>query len=231
MIYITGDVHGELEIGSRLRVKNFPEQKEMTENDFVLVAGDFGLIWDRGKTDKYWLKWLNESKKFTTLFIDGNHENHDLLDAYPVEEWNGGKVHKISDKIIHLMRGQVFEIDNHRLFTFGGAASHDKDSRVEGRSWWSREMPSQSEYEEGIRNLEKVNYEVDYIITHTCSMNTLGRVNSEYGLDHEVDPMHKYFQQIEDQVAYKHWFFGHFHHDQEFPKSQRLLYRDILRLV
>ena len=48
------------------------------------------------------------------VFIDGNHENYDRLSAYPVTEWRGGKVHRIADNILHLMRGQVFEIDGVR---------------------------------------------------------------------------------------------------------------------
>ncbi|WP_246361985.1 metallophosphoesterase family protein [Paenibacillus alba] len=113
MIYITGDVHGSISIGRRLNTKNFPEQKKMTKDDFVIISGDFGLIWNGDKEDQYWLKWLHKEKPFTTLFIDGNHENHDMLDAYPVEIWNGGKVHRINDSVIHLMRGnEVMPHDN-----------------------------------------------------------------------------------------------------------------------
>ena len=53
-----------------------------------------------------------------------------MLSAYPITEWNGGKVHKIADNIIHLMRGQVFDIDGIRFFTMGGASSHDIDAGV-----------------------------------------------------------------------------------------------------
>ena len=58
--------------------------------------------------------------------MDGNYENFKQLNAYDVDIWNGGKVHFIENEIIHLMRGQVFEIDGTRFFTFGGAYSIDK---------------------------------------------------------------------------------------------------------
>lgn len=58
--------------------------------------------------------------------MDGNHENFKQLNAYDVDIWNGGKVHFIENEIIHLMRGQVFEIDGTRFFTFGGVYSIDK---------------------------------------------------------------------------------------------------------
>ena len=96
MFYITGDTHG-FEDWEKLNTTNFPEQKYMSDYyDFLIIVGDFGGIWDGAEQDRYVLKAYNQ-RKFTTLFIDGNHENHDLLDKYPVEEWNGGKVHKICD--------------------------------------------------------------------------------------------------------------------------------------
>jgi predicted phosphodiesterase len=124
MIYITGDCHREF---TKLTTGKFPQQKEMTKDDFVIICGDFGGIWDRDKEsreERYILNWL-EGKPFTTLFVDGNHENFDRLYAYPLEEWHGGKVHKIRPSVIHLMRGQVFNIDGKSIFTFGDAKSHD----------------------------------------------------------------------------------------------------------
>lgn len=55
-----------------------------------------------------------------------------MLEEYPVEIWNGGKVHRINDSVIHLMRGQVFE----------------------------SEMPSQEEYEEELKNLEEHDWKI-----------------------------------------------------------------------
>ena len=93
MIFITGDTHGPDRHGSfsrdgfmsRLNTTNFPEQKEMTKDDFVIICGDFGGIWDTDRTkvteshsEKYSLDWL-EAKPFTTLFVPGNHENYDRL--------------------------------------------------------------------------------------------------------------------------------------------------------
>ncbi|WP_091020626.1 MULTISPECIES: metallophosphoesterase family protein [Paenibacillus] len=230
MIFITGDIHGTISANKRLNTKNFSQQKQLTKNDYVVIAGDFGLIWDGSREDQYWLKWLDKTKPFTTLFIDGNHENFDLLEEYPVEIWNGGKVHRINDSVIHLMRGQVFEIEGKKFFTFGGAASHDKEYRKEGKSWWSREMPSQEEYEEGLKNLEKHDWKVDYILTHTCSTTALEYIEQRCTIRMERDEMHPYFYGIEQKVEYKQWYFGHFHHDFELPNKQRLLYTDIIKI-
>ena len=107
MIYITGDTHIPYDV-TKLTTKAFPEQKKLTKNDYVLICGDFGGVWTGpGGSDDFWLRWFKR-KRFTTLFVDGNHENFSLLNQYPVELWNGGKVHRVTDHVIHLMRGQLF---------------------------------------------------------------------------------------------------------------------------
>ena len=80
MIYITGDTHGSFE---KFALVNFPEQEELTKNDYVIICGDFG-IWDNSTRERINFDWL-EHKNFTTLFVDGNHENYDLLNVYTVE--------------------------------------------------------------------------------------------------------------------------------------------------
>ena len=92
-IYVTGDTHGGQQHGffsvdgfiSRFNMASFPEQKEMGKEDYVVICGDFGGVWDtdrfkvqESKEEKYALDWL-EQKPFTTLFVTGNHENYDRL--------------------------------------------------------------------------------------------------------------------------------------------------------
>ena len=124
MIYITGDTHSDF---SKFTEENFPIQSEMTKDNYVIICGDFGGVWtfeEESSREKEALDWLN-NKNFTTLFVDGNHENYTRLYNYPIEEWKGGKVHKIRDSVLHLMRGEIFDIDNKKIFAFGGARSHD----------------------------------------------------------------------------------------------------------
>lgn len=178
MIFITGDCHGNFE---RFNPSIFPEQKEMTKEDYVIICGDFGGVWHKDEEspeETMVLDWL-DSRPFTTLFVCGNHENFDRLYQYPVEDWHGGKVHKIRDSVLHLMRGQVFEIEEKKIFSFGGASSHDIQGgvlepddpefekkyatlsrgylplRINHWSWWKQELPSEEEMEEGRQNLEK----------------------------------------------------------------------------
>ena len=58
MMYITGDCHCNFE---RYNTEIFPEQKEMTKDDCVIIWGDFGGVWDKdtsGKKETWWLDWL-----------------------------------------------------------------------------------------------------------------------------------------------------------------------------
>ena len=105
-VYATGDCHGTFR---RFGRKYFPERANMSRDDFVIICGDFGGLWESSEEENYWLDWLND-KPWTTLWVDGNHENFTLLSEFPLEMWHGGMVHRIRPNILHLMRGHVFEL-------------------------------------------------------------------------------------------------------------------------
>ena len=244
MIYITGDTHADF---SRFEIDKFPIQTEMTKDDYVIICGDFGGIWNyitESIHEKQLLDLL-DSKNFTTLFVDGNHENYTRLYNYPVEEWHGGKVHKIRNSVFHLMRGEIFNIDNKKIFAFGGARSHDIQEgilnldeeekiyeyrkrgayfRIRDFSWWDLELPTNQEMENGIKNLEKVNYKVDYIISHCCPTSVQALINPTYKRDILTD----YLQQISEKCIFKKWYFGHYHDYRQVNAQFTLLYEDIV---
>ncbi len=224
VIYVTGDTHGSIDI-HKLNKKHFDDSK-MTKNDYVIICGDCGLVWyEQGQKDRWWQKWLDR-KKFTTLFVDGNHENHNMLDAMPVERWNGGKIHKVTDSIYHLMRGQVFHMNGLKFFTMGGAASGDKKYRKENVSWWAREMPSNEEYQEAWTNLEQCNWKVDYVLTHTAPSN----IQSMLDAAKEQNQLTDFLLEVDKKLQYVKWYFGHFHDDKEIDERHILLYNKILKI-
>lgn len=227
MIYVTGDTHG---LQDYYKLHIFAgEHPELTKDDYVIIAGDFGAVWD-SKTLAADLKPYAELP-FTVLFVDGNHENFDLLETFPVEEWHGGKVHKIKPDIIHLMRGQVFEIEGKTIFTFGGATSIDKFMRREGLSWWKQELPTYEELDEGIANLKKHNNKIDYIITHSCSERALMYPQIRNSATLKLScPESQMLSYIEETAEFKHWYFGHFHIDAELSDKYTVLYHDIKRI-
>lgn len=224
MIYITGDIHGKIDI-HKLNRKNFSEQKTLTRDDYVIICGDFGLVWNNDAEDLYWQKWL-ENKNFTTLWIDGNHENFDLLSTYPLKEWHGGLVQYIKPHVIHLMRGQIYEIDGKTFFTMGGAASTDRALRKEGVSWWSQELPNFQEYMQAENVLSAANQQVDYILTHTAPINLLYSMGY-YDNDSLTEWL---YREVEKKVTFKHWYFGHIHEDKVLDEKHTVLYQNIVKL-
>lgn len=225
MIYITGDTHCPIDI-NKLSTKRFPEQRNMTKDDFLIITGDYGGVWDNSNEEKYWMNWLN-GKNFTTLFVDGNHENFDMLNSYPVEYYHGGKVHKIANSIYHMMRGQIFEFDGSTFFTMGGASSYDKKYRVEGKSWWSAELPTDDEYQEAEKNLDKVNRKVDYVITH-CVADSIQKNIADWYVH---DKLTNFLESVKSTVDYKKWFFGHYHIDKDMNQKHILLYDRLIKLI
>ena len=247
-VWASGDTHGDWM--SRLNMNAFPEQKEMTKDDYVIILGDFG-IWDNSKRENYNLDWL-DSRSFSTLFVSGNHSNYDILNSLPVDEWKGGKVNFIRPSVIHLRRGEIFTIENKKFFAYGGASSHDiqdgildyddpnwRDKakvldkqgkymyRVKGLSWWQEELPTEEEMQNGINNLEKHNWKVDYILSHTPSASTIALLGQ--GL-YEQDILTRYLENIRSKTEFKRWFSGHLHINKAINDKDIILYEQIVRI-
>lgn len=254
MLYFTGDCHAEW--AQKFSTDAFPEQKEMTRDDFVIVCGDFG-IWHDTKSEKWWLNWL-EDKPFTLCFVDGNHENFDRLysDEFEVVDFHGGKAHKIRKNVYHLMRGYIFDICGKRIFAFGGASSHDIDDgildrenfdsdkefndtindwylkdkwfRINHISWWEQEMPSQEEMDFGLKTLADNGNKVDYIVSHCCPQEIASIFS--HGA-YKPDQLTQYFNDVKNTVEFDKWFFGHYHDNQQILGNFYLLYEQIVRVV
>lgn len=178
-----------------------------------------------------------------------------MIGEYPLEEWHGGKVrHIIRDKVILLERGQVFEIEGKSFFAFGGASSHDIQGgildrqtvdfaeqkrradrahlpyRILQESWWPQELPTEGELQEGLRNLERYHYEVDYVVTHCCGSSLQERLNAGTGRPCAADLLTDYLEILEQKLHYKHWYFGHYHRDCQPDERHTLVYYAILPL-
>lgn len=207
MIYVTGDTHGDIN-----RFKD-PAMKKIKSSDTLIVCGDFGFIWDGSRKERSVLKKL-ASKNFTIAFVDGCHENFELLESLPVTEWNGGKVHMVAPNIVHLMRGQIYTIEGKQIFAFGGGHSQDYEFRREGDMWWERERPSHDEIREAIRNLAEYGNAVDFIITHEPPASLKDCLNVDVLQRLEV---HAFFEDIIKTCSYKKWFFGKCHIDKHIP--------------
>ena len=248
-IFLTGDTHGRFE---RFSAEASPLGKELTKKDYVIILGDWGGIWSQTETknENYWLKWLDE-KPWTTLFIDGNHENYDRLNTYEITKWCGGDVQFIRPSIIHLLRGQVYNIDRTTFYTMGGASSHDiKDGileigdprikqwsrdytklfRINRLSWWKEELPNDSDFFTGNTNLQNVNYKVDYILSHSPSTTEQVLMCGGNGL-YEPDRLTNYLDEVMAKTEFKRHYFGHLHTDRQVTHNAICLYNNIERVA
>ena len=252
MVFLTGDVHSTYDWGKIDYEMAEGRLQNLTKEDYLIILGDFGFIWNN-EPDDFENTWLEkiENLPFSVLFIDGNHENHDRLDAMPVEEWNGGKVHRIRPHILHLMRGQVFTICGKTFFTFGGASCHDiqdgilepgdprirewsydpfKRFRVRGVSWWERELPSPAEFKEGWKNLATHDNKVDYVLTHCGSNKEV--LTMFHGNMKDSDILTSYLDLVLERIEYKRHFFGHYHIDHTDPYLKAdILYYDVVQVA
>lgn len=219
MIYITGDIHGDF-----TRFKS-PMLRKLRKNDALIVCGDFGFIWDGTTKEKKLLKKIGKLR-YNVLFVEGSHDNYDLLEDYPVEEWCGGKTRPISGRLRQLMRGQVFEIAEKTVFAFGGGQSDDTTVElVEGENWWRREIPSEHELEEGLRNLEKAGNKVDIVVTYEPPSKLHDFLDHNSG---DRNHINTYLNDVYERLDFGRWFFGKLHLNKLIPPKYYAVYDHIV---
>lgn len=224
MLYVTGDTHGEL---SRFQTKAF---RRLKKRDTLIVLGDFGFIWDGSKREKKALKWLSK-RRYRLLFLDGSHENYDLLEAYPTTAFSGGTARKIAENIFWLQRGEIYELEGKTLFVFGGAESLDKETRAEGKTWFRQEVPSPEQFEKARQNLTARRNRVDYILTHDAPARLADFLHlSKDSVLYEATQLELFFNDLYQHVQYDKWLFGRYHKDQKLGAKSAAVFKALLPL-
>ena len=178
------------------------------------------------------------------------HENFDRLNSLPVEYWHEGYVHIVRSSILHLMRGEIFEIDNCTILAFGGAPSHDirdgiidpsidknwkntaklwkkqhKLFRIKNISWWEEEVPTAADFDNAKKNLALYNNKVDFIITHEAQASAFFEMAAAAKIPFSQYQPSETSKQIQDLIynlEYKQHYFGHHHLDRRFNFSECL---------
>lgn len=234
-ILLTGDTHGE--VIQRLANRKIQMACNGDYPSHVIVLGDFGVIWDNSQSsvarETYAIKWLTE-KPWITLAVLGNHEGYERIYQLPLVDLYGGKAYKVSDKVYILQHGHVFTIEGKKFFSFGGAVSIDKARRQNRVSWWEEENPTNADFYRGDENLRKVDYNVDYVISHTAPQKAIdyfqhklpfGNLSKEDDMYYELkkqDPaVHMLSAFLENGLAFRKWYFGHFHITDSFEVEDR----------
>ncbi len=221
MVYVTGDMHGD---ESRLYDK---EWRKLKAGDILIVLGDFGFLWNDSERERQAIKYLG-SRKFTVCFLDGTHENFDLINKSRVTYWKGGKVHRISDKLLHLMRGQIFNIDGIKFFVFGGGESEDKEVKYEHKKWWRAELPSPNEMAMGALRLDEENCVIDYVLTHEPPSRVKSAMLLRKGQSDNVSKLNGFFEEVTNTCKFRHWYFGSLHEDRKVTPTHTCVFNKIL---
>ncbi|MFA9380801.1 MAG: metallophosphoesterase [Acetanaerobacterium sp.] len=218
MIYITGDMHGDI---NRFKSR---AMKRLKRGDFLIVCGDFGFVWEGGKKERKQLAWIAK-RRFTTLFLDGVHENRALLNAFPQSEMFGGEVRRLGERLFWLQRGQVFVIDNKRIFAMGGGESEDSAADAAPDAAWSEDLPTTQEIVSAARRLAEANYAVDYVVTYEAATTIKNAMNIRQDT---INPLNAFLDRVLRQCTFRKWFFGCYHIDRKISHAHRAMFRDVV---
>ena len=217
MIYITGDTHGNIDFN---KLKNYFSKRYVTHKDYLIILGDAGIVWSEEDCYIHDYNYLG----LTVLFIDGNHENFELLDKFPIIEYKGAKCHRLARNVFHITRGEIIYLNGISFFCMGGATSIDKAYRINRISWWAEENISTKDILNGLDNLQKIDFKVDYVLSHSAP-SFVARKMFGYNADPNADILEKF----QSQIDFKYWYFGHYHENKKWNKY-RCFYGDILEI-
>lgn len=220
MIFVTGDMHGDLE---RFQSRDI---KKLKKGDSLIILGDFGFVWRGGEEEQKALDFIC-SRKYNVLFLDGSHENFDLLKGYPIEEAFGGKVRSLGKNLKQLMRGEIYNIEDKTLFVMGGGRSDDLEFRREGESWWPEELPSQELLDSTKAKLDQIK-RVDFVLTHDAPQKI--RV-SLTGDEEEPSRLCLFFDKLMYSLKYTNWFFGCYHVDRKLTRTHYAVYKKVIEIT
>jgi predicted phosphodiesterase len=229
MVYLFGDLHGEI---TRFQKKYFGHSG-VKKSDQVIVLGDFGIPFTmyHETASNSDLSKLNDlsRRKYDVLYLDGNHDNHQYINSLPSEIKYGNSVHTLAPGLYHLKRGLIYQIDGKSLLTIGGGLSIDKAMRRAHISWWPEEELSDDEIKTIEESLKAVNYEVDYVLTHTPPQRIIREIIGSGGTLYE-DKTSTYFDSLRSVLKFKAWFFGHMHVDYWEPPFYGLYDQRFIKL-
>lgn len=204
-ILVLGDTHGSLR-----HVRLACEQAVRSGCDRIVQVGDWGFLWPgHDKLDELTQVLLEHDLHM--YFLDGNHDNHELLPH------DSQEMVELSSAVTYLPRGLAWEWDSKRFMSLGGAFSIDKRRRTAFISWWPSETVSMSDAARAILNGK---CGVDVMFTHDApsGVATLEDLlanypypGQTYKLDAESKANRDMLGDVVDGVQPKLLIHGHYH--------------------
>lgn len=229
MVILTGDTHRDFD-----RIFDFCREYETTPEDILVILGDACINYYLDNSDQN-LKRELAFLPVTLLAVHGNHEEYPgEIDSYREVPWNGGIVYQEPElpNLLFARDGEIYRLEGRSIITLGGAYSVDKYARLQnGAPWFASEQPDKRTKRYAEQQLERVGWQVDYVLSHTCPLRYQPRHAFLPGLsqslvDHSTE---EWLNTIEERLAYDSWYCGHYHIDERID-SLYFLQDDFLEL-
>ncbi len=189
----------------------------------VEYKAELGQVFTKGAIADYMISLLETPKTgkvldpcfgggaFVEAFIQAGYNN---ITGYEIDcEWCSRGEEMYPD-ILFAKDGEIYNFDGLKTVVIGGAYSVDKWHRLHRRyKWWHDEQPSPSIREYVESQLEKADWTVDIVLSHTSPVEYEPVEVFLSGIDpRTVDKSTElWLQQIKERLTYKKWFCGHFH--------------------
>ena len=221
LIFVTGDKHGQIEYFFENSII-----RKIKKKDILIVCGDFGFLWNRSKQEYKNLQWLSK-RRYTIAFVEGCNDNISMINEYPVSFWNGGKVHFISKNIVHLMQGELYEIEGKKVLAFGGGFDSNLSDDFENNNWWPESFTSKQCIDDLIKNIEKANAQIDFIISHEAPTAITPCLEEGFKRANAINSI---LEEIRLHCNFKRWFLGKYHKDKRISPKFHLVFEDVVKI-
>ena len=216
MVFITGDTHGKFE-----HISDFASRMNTSTEDVMIILGDSGLNYfvHDGKDDRGAIALKKHVAEIPITFfcIHGNHEERPYnVEGYEEQVFFGATVY-VNPKYpnqIFAKDGEIYDIAGHKTLVIGGAYSVDKAYRLSmGWGWFKSEQPTDEIKAYVTEQLDKNDWTVDAVLSHTCPIDTEPRhlFLSFINQDTVDTSTELWLQSIANKLIFKKWYFGHFH--------------------
>lgn len=225
MVYLTGDIHGDV-----FRVIDLVESIPITKDDILVLLGDVGINYNENQIDDRLKKDFLNRLNVPIFCIHGNHEMRpESISSYIESDWHGGKVYIESKypNLIFAKDGEIYDLEGNKAIVIGGAYSVDKYYRLRnGLQWFEDEQPSDETKKRIMEELDSIDWNIDFVLTHTCPTKYIPTEAFLPGLDQSsVDrSTEDWLDEIENNLTYQKWYCGHWHIDKHIDKLSFLMH-------
>ena len=196
MIYITGDIHGDVQ-----RISQMIEKHEITPNDIIVILGDVGMnYYGNKKGDRSRKKKMNNFG-IPILCIHGNHEMRpESLITYHEDQWHDGAVY-VEEEFPNLIFDKYYRL-------------------AMGYHWFPDEQPSEEIKARVENKLDEQGWQIDTVLTHTCPYGYTPTEAFLGGIDQSTvdNSTELWLDTIEKKLSYNAWYCGHWHIEKRIDK-------------